>query len=161
MREITQAEKDFCDLYIFGSALFSYKADTCYMRAMEGFLEGDIIECSEDPIKKSKYIQLGKKLLRQKHIKEHIKALIREEDQDYRRESIREMLIGVYHDMVLNASNTSVTNEDGSSFVPASQRAVAIQAGKALAELISIKDTDEDNGKGTANITLTITPHID
>lgn len=160
MKDITQQEVDFCELYIYGGSLFSYKPETCYMASMEGMDEDDIFTNLSEAISKSKYIRLGKKLLQQKHIKDYIRSLIQSEDKDYRKETIKEMMIDVYSRIMIDASSAEITDMDDNKYVPAQQRAVAIQAGKALAELVPVRDdTDLDASKGSAQIFLTVTPH--
>lgn len=161
MIEITKEEKSFCELYIYGGATFAYKPDNCYMSAIKGVDVDTIHEVHKDDI--STVIDSadkGRRLLSKPHIKEYLKEMLDKNDDDFRAQLTKEMLVDVYSRILIETSTTMYYDENGNPSVPASSRAVAIQAGKALSEIIPVKDTDNETNLRTANITLTVTPQV-
>lgn len=159
MAEITNEEKAFCDLYIYGGATYAYKPDSCYMTAMVGHSAEEVYEMQKsDYIAMIEYASKGRATLNKPHIKEYIKELLDNSDDDFRAQLTKEMLIDVYSRIIVETSTTMYYDENGNQSVPASARAVAIQAGKALSEIVPVKESEEDSNLRSANITLTVTP---
>ena len=162
MAEITKEEKDFCELYIYGGATYAYKSDACYMTAFEGIDAEEVYVMDKvDPAAMISYSHKGRSVLNKSHIKDYLKELMDNSDDEFRTQLTKEMLIDVYSRIIVETSTTMAHDEKGNSFVPAAARSVAVQAGKALSELVPVKESENDSNLRSANITLTVTPIID
>lgn len=154
MKQLTKEEKDFCNLYIYGDAIYAYQPARCYMTALAG-IYGDAMH-EINGIEEVQFNVKAKKLLKQNHIREHINAMINDEDNDMRTRVVREMLINRYQAIMAEAATHCYEDEDGNKVVPPSLRGVAVQAGKALTEILPVKESTKDDGVGQATITFTV-----
>ena len=137
-RQLTDQEKNFCELYVFGTYPYCGNIEICYKEAF-----GD---------KGLKTKLQAKKLLNDPDVQEFIKELgeLNFEDHEFLKRRITENLLKI----VDEASVASYQDRNGTDLSPAPLRSVAVQAMKALMEIHPIKEASvnklsiENQGEG-------------
>lgn len=158
-QQLTEKEKNFCFLFLFGGAQYQYKPEECYQKAILVLSQYEMIETQKNPIKHSQMIVAGKRLIAKPHIRAYIKELLDEKHGDLEVELTREMIVDTAKNVMIEAANTTYMNEEtGETVVPAQLRATSMKAAEVLMKVMpSVKDVDENNStSGQATIVFKV-----
>lgn len=134
---LTDAEKEFCELFVDGGAGFAGQAASCYT---EVFGEN------------RKNIPLAaKKVLMKPHIAEYIKELVDERTVETEAIAVKLQVAETLKAVMAETSKNEYVDKYGMSLSPAPLRAVSVNAAKALMDLYPIKHGQDTSKKGDGN----------
>ena len=146
--ELTEQERNFCLLFMNGEAPYGGNATKCYQDVFSD---------------KSKYASTkAKALLKEKRIKDFIATL--EEESIEQAKDVKRYLTKTYMKIIDECSDARFTDRHGNSINPAAMRSVAVNAGKALADLYPVKEAQVsklnigagEDGQGTPSVTFNV-----
>lgn len=121
---LTEQEKNFCLLYMCGSAPYGGNAEKCYQGAF-----GD----------KSLYtLSRAKRLLKKPHIQDFM-AILEEESREEAKD-IKRYLTRTLMRIIDDCSEAEYRDRNGVVLNPAAMRSVAVNASKALMEMYPVKE---------------------
>lgn len=126
---LTEAEDEFCNLYVCGGSKYAGQADKCYL---EVFGE------------KVKYISMAaRRLLAKPHILARIKELVEEVRQETETLATKLQVAETLKAVMEETSTAKYTDKFGIDLSPAPLRAVSVNAAKALMEMYPIRHNQE------------------
>lgn len=134
-KPITDQEKKFCRLYVFGGAQFAGRRAICY-REVFGDGDGNI-----------SYLALN--LIKRTAVSEYIKQLMDIEQRELETIAVKLQVSETLKAVMEETSTALFTDKFGVDLSPASLRAVAVNAAKALMDIYPVKNAD--NSKKSEN----------
>lgn len=143
--QLTEAETEFCDLFVDGDKEFAGQAEACYK---EVFGEN------------RKNITLAaRRLMAKPHITAHIKELVANRDIETETIAVKLQIAETLKAVMSETAKGEYVDKFGVPISPASLRAVSVNAAKALMEIYPVKHshngglkTDSDKGNITFNV---------
>ncbi len=134
---LSDAEKEFCELYVNGDKEFAGQAAPCYKEVF-----GD----------SRKNIPLvSRRLLAKPHIAAYIEELLKERRAETEAIAVKLQVAETLRSVMSETAKVEYIDKFGVSLSPAPLRAVSVNAAKALMELYPIKHSYESKQKGDGN----------
>ncbi len=131
--ELTDKERRFCELFVFGDKEFAGQAAECYREVY-----GD----------NTKSVALtARRLLAREEIAAHITSLVEEHDNLTERMAVKLQVAETLRAVMREASTGEYIDRFGVPLSPAPLRAVSVNAAKALMEIYPIKHSAGEGGK--------------
>ena len=142
---LSQQEKDFCELYVFGCDPYTGNARKCYEELFE--------ESSRTSLK------CARELMSREDVSEYLTQL--RTIANYNNADLKARLTEKLLHIIDETSTATYTDRRGTELSPAPLRSVAVQAAKALMELHPVKVAQESKleltgGEGNAGITFNV-----
>lgn len=125
IKELSQIEKEFCELYVNGTSSYAGNAAKCYADLFQD--------------KTSRARGRAMKLLNQPHIQKYISDLEAEEAYDSARK--RNYLARHLEGIIEETCSSVYTDRRGNKLSPAALRSVGVQAMKLYADLFPVKES--------------------
>lgn len=132
--KLTDAEKEFCELFVNGDKEFAGQATACYR---EVFGEN-----------KKNLSLAARRLLVKSHIASCISELLEERKIETEAIAVKLQVAETLKSVMAETAKNEYIDKFGVALSPASLRAVSVNAAKALMELYPIKHSGEDKKKG-------------
>lgn len=131
--ELTDKEREFCELLVGGDSSFAGQADVCYREVF-----GD-----------KKHISIvARKLMAKPHIASYIKELMVFKESEMENTAIKLQVAETLRTVMVETSKGEYLDKYGVALSPASLRAVSVNAAKALMDIYPIKHATAENGAG-------------
>lgn len=132
--KLTDAEKEFCELFVNGEKEFAGQATACYR---EVFGEN-----------KKNLSLAARRLLAKSHIASCISELLEERKIETEAIAVKLQVAETLKSVMAETAKNEYIDKFGVALSPAPLRAVSVNAAKALMELYPIKHSQEDKKKG-------------
>lgn len=132
--KLTDAEKEFCELFVNGDKEFAGQATACYR---EVFGEN-----------KKNLSLAARRLLVKSHIASCISELLEERKIETEAIAVKLQVAETLKSVMAETAKNEYIDKFGVALSPAPLRAVSVNAAKALMELYPIKHSQEDKKKG-------------
>ena len=131
IKPITDQEKKFCKLFVFGGSEFAGRRAICY-RKVFGDGDGNI-----------SYLSLC--VLRRVSVIEYLKQLIDNEQRELETIAVKLQVAETLKAVMDETSTASFIDKFGMDLSPAPLRAVSVNAAKALMEIYPVKNSESAN----------------
>ena len=132
--KLTDAEKEFCELFVDGDKEFAGQAMACYREVF-----GET---------KKNLSLAARRLLAKKHIASYISELLEERKIETEAIAVKLQVAETLKSVMAETAKNEYIDKFGMTLSPAPLRAVSVNAAKALMELYPIKPSQEDKKKG-------------
>lgn len=132
--KLTDAEKEFCELFVDGDKEFAGQATACYREVF-----GET---------KKNLSLAARRLLAKKHIASYISELLEERKIETEAIAVKLQVAETLKSVMAETAKNEYIDKFGMTLSPAPLRAVSVNAAKALMELYPIKHSQEDKKKG-------------
>lgn len=132
--KLTDAEKEFCELFVDGDKEFAGQATACYREVF-----GET---------KKNLSLAARRLLAKKHIASYISELLEERKIETEAIAVKLQVAETLKAVMTETAKNEYIDKFGMTLSPAPLRAVSVNAAKALMELYPIKHSQEDKKKG-------------
>lgn len=132
--KLTNAEIEFCELFVDGDKEFAGQAEACYREVF-----------GED---KKNIALAARRLFAKEHIIAYIKELIAQRDVDIEAAAVKLQVSETLKAVMSETAKGEYVDKFGVPLSPAPLRAVSVNAAKALMEIYPIKHAQNQSGKG-------------
>lgn len=131
---LTNAEIEFCELFVDGDKEFAGQAEACYREVF-----------GED---KKNIALAARRLFTKEHITAYIKEQIAQRDVDIEAAAVKLQVSETLKAVMSETAKGEYVDKFGVPLSPAPLRAVSVNAAKALMEIYPIKHAQNQTGKG-------------
>ena len=144
-QELTEAEKDFCQLYVYGGVDYAGQATACYK------------ECFAN-VEGKNYGAKAAAFIRQDYIEADIKRLVDTPSFDTETIAVKLQISETLKKVMSETSKSEYQDKYGMTLSPAPLRAVSVNAAKALMEIYPVKHTSNtiNNCNSESGITFNV-----